>query len=239
LCILRPSRMERAMQSGNRPSLLGRYRWAYSVLPNAAVIADIGGAISPLTYRLSEKGGTVVAVDINSEFLSDVRTANEHIAVVQGSSLELPLKSQSVDVALFLDVLEHVTDERAAIAELARVVRLGGRLILSVPHKGLFRFLDPQNLRLRLDGSLTPETEHRHYNLSEMSKLLGADFVVRRVHRGGLFLYPLMFALDNSVKKRLQRDWSPMFRRVADWDFRCPWGGWSYNLILIAEKVVR
>ena len=52
--------------------------------------------------------------------------------MMQGDAMALPLRSESVDVVLALDVLEHVDDE-AVLAEVARVLRRGGRLIATVP----------------------------------------------------------------------------------------------------------
>ncbi len=61
----------------------------------------------------------------------------------------LPYPDCYFDVVCMLDVLEHVSDECAAIEEVWRVLRHGGTLILSVPHKGLFEWLDPGNLKFR------------------------------------------------------------------------------------------
>lgn len=52
--------------------------------------------------------------------------------MLQGDAQSLPLQSSSVDVVLALDVLEHVDDD-AMLAEVARVLRRGGRLIATVP----------------------------------------------------------------------------------------------------------
>ena len=48
------------------------------------------------------------------------------------SRLSLLLTSR-FDTVLFLEVLEHITDDRAALGEIHRVLRSDGRLILSVP----------------------------------------------------------------------------------------------------------
>jgi SAM-dependent methyltransferase len=220
------------------PPLLGRYKWAFRLLPPAGVVADIGGGVTALSYRLHEKAHFAAGIDVDAGSLETLRTTDAFVVPTRGSATALPLKSGSLDAALFLDVLEHVADPKKAIAELARVIRHGGHLVLSVPNRGLFQFLDPQNLRMRIDGTLSSQTEHRHYSLNDIAGFFGADFRILNLHSGGLFLYPLMFAFDNSVRKHLGRDWGWLFRRIADWDNQLSWGRWSYNLILLAERTV-
>lgn len=50
-----------------------------------------------------------------------------------GSALALPFADRSFDVVAAFDVLEHCDPERRTIAGLARVLDVGGRLLLSVP----------------------------------------------------------------------------------------------------------
>jgi len=54
-------------------------------------------------------------------------------AVVLGSALELPFATGSFDVCTMMDVLEHVDDEQAPLAEARRILRPGGALVVSVP----------------------------------------------------------------------------------------------------------
>jgi len=53
--------------------------------------------------------------------------------VVAGSVEAIPLPDQSFDLATCLDVIEHVDDDRAALAELRRVIRPAGSLLVTVP----------------------------------------------------------------------------------------------------------
>jgi SAM-dependent methyltransferase len=55
------------------------------------------------------------------------------IDLLAGSILDLPLKDESVKVAIALDVLEHVEDDRLAFSEMLRVTERRGVLIINVP----------------------------------------------------------------------------------------------------------
>jgi len=52
---------------------------------------------------------------------------------ILGSAEALPLAENSVDVAVCLEVMEHLPDPVAAAGEIARVLRPGGRAVVSVP----------------------------------------------------------------------------------------------------------
>ncbi len=49
-----------------------------------------------------------------------------------------------------LDVLEHCADDEQLLRETHRVLQPGGRLVLTVPARHLFSFLDPDNAKFRL-----------------------------------------------------------------------------------------
>ena len=80
--------------------------------------------------------GTVAGVELASSSL-DVARARGVGEVVAGSLEEpLPFGDGAFDLAVALDVLEHVADDRVAWSELARVVAPGGRLVVTVPQYG-------------------------------------------------------------------------------------------------------
>jgi SAM-dependent methyltransferase len=93
--------------------------------------------------------------------------------VLEGSADAIPVADESVDLVSFLDVLEHVEDDGAALAEAHRVLRPGGTLLVTVP---AYRFLWSVH-----DEALG---HRRRYMASEVHRLLNAaDFwVVRRTY---------------------------------------------------------
>jgi ubiquinone/menaquinone biosynthesis C-methylase UbiE len=63
-----------------------------------------------------------------------------------GEPLELPGPYSS---ATLLDVLEHVPDEAAVLAGMWRLIEPGGLLVVTVPRRHVFSFLDPDNAKFR------------------------------------------------------------------------------------------
>ena len=55
------------------------------------------------------------------------------VSVAESSGLALPFEAHSFDVVICSEVLEHIHDYRLVLAEIRRVLRPGGRLVVSVP----------------------------------------------------------------------------------------------------------
>jgi SAM-dependent methyltransferase len=85
---------------------------------------------------LLARRGAVSGIELASQSL-EVARARALGPVVPGSLDDpLPFDDAAFDLAVALDVLEHVADDGAALRELARVVAPGGRLLVTVPQYG-------------------------------------------------------------------------------------------------------
>jgi SAM-dependent methyltransferase len=100
-------------------------------LPARARILDAGCGSGRNMVELA-RHGTVTGVELSetSVALARERGSGE---VVAGSVLEMPFADGSFDLAVSLDVVEHLDDDLAALRELRRVVRPGGALLVTVP----------------------------------------------------------------------------------------------------------
>ncbi len=80
---------------------------------------------------------TVAAVDLEQRCVDDVRARLPHVDVSRQSVLDLAFADGQFDLVLCLEVLEHLDDPGAAVAELARVS--GRQVVVSVPFEPWFR----------------------------------------------------------------------------------------------------
>jgi GT2 family glycosyltransferase/SAM-dependent methyltransferase len=112
---------------------------------------------------------SVVGVDNSGEAIShalasygDARNVAFEIADVARA---IPLDSDSIDVVVSFETLEHFEEQEAFIAECRRVLRPEGVLLLSTPNREVY-----------LDGEGTNEFHKRELSRGELSELLGARF---------------------------------------------------------------
>jgi SAM-dependent methyltransferase len=95
------------------------------------LIVDIGCGTGATVSALSHLG-RVVGLDASRLALKFCRQAGAR-ELIRGDATKLPLASQCADVVTMLDVLEHLDDDGAAMAEVARILRPGGRAVFTVP----------------------------------------------------------------------------------------------------------
>jgi SAM-dependent methyltransferase len=96
-------------------------------------VLDLGSGVGRFTPALAETfGGPVFGVE-PSERMRDqaVRDAwHPQVTYLPGEAERIPLPDESCDLALLYLVLHHIVDKQAATAELTRVLRPGGRLLI-------------------------------------------------------------------------------------------------------------
>lgn len=94
------------------------------------------GIVARLTAPLVGEAGTVVGVDINPHMITVARSLPEPAGAIidwrEGSGLALPLPDDSFDLALCQAGLQFIPDRLAALREMYRVLKPGGRVALSV-----------------------------------------------------------------------------------------------------------
>jgi SAM-dependent methyltransferase len=103
-------------------------------LPRPARILDAGCGSGRNMVELARRG-TVTGLELSPTSVSLARERNVG-EVIEGSVLEMPFEPESFDLAVSLDVIEHLGDDLGALRELRRVVAPGGLLLVTVPAYG-------------------------------------------------------------------------------------------------------
>ena len=122
-----------------------RYEWLG--LRAGDRLLDLGCGAGRHAFEAYRRGARVVAVDYDMAELKDVNgmfgalaeseastlPANAWAACTNGDATRLPFPDATFDRVIAAEVLEHIPDDTAAISELARVLRPGGTMAITVP----------------------------------------------------------------------------------------------------------
>jgi SAM-dependent methyltransferase len=211
--------------AATRPRLLshlGRWGRARRWLPDdARRILDVGCAFGYGSVAVAAggpPGRAAVGIERDPEHLEGGRRLYPWLRILEGDATSLPAPDGCADAVLLLDILEHLGEPERALAEAHRVLRPGGIVVVSVPHRAPQHHLDSLNLYQALRARrpswppLEPATEsaagvHRHFTVGELRRLMAPRFEVDRVQRSGLGLQePIYLAgLVARVPRRTER----------------------------------
>ncbi|MCH2133841.1 MAG: methyltransferase domain-containing protein [Phycisphaerales bacterium] len=122
-----------------------RYMFARQFVRDRDVL-DIASGEGYGCALLADIARSVVGVDIDEQAVTHARDVHAHdnIRFEQGSCTSIPLDDDSVDVVLSYETIEHITEHGAFVAEIRRVLRPGGLLVLSTPDSEAYVEISPE-----------------------------------------------------------------------------------------------
>jgi len=154
-----------------------------------ARILDLGCGMGGFLEGLSEFGEHVYPSDISVESLAHVAERGFDGAVVS-NGYELPYADGSLDLVCLFDAIEHIPDDAKVMQEVARILKPGGRVLISVP---AYQFLYANNDRV---------AQHcRRYNRRNLRAVIEqAGIRVERNTHANIFLFPLILPAVLGIK---------------------------------------
>jgi len=146
------------------------------------------GRAEPSREAREGRGGSWASADLTEEAVASIR-ALVGSDVHRFDGTRLPFGDAEFDRVVVVDMLEHVADDGAFVAELARVTKPGGRLVVNTPHL-------KRTLLRRLRGALG-QTDEKHGHLragympESLRALLGDCFTLESHHTYSRFFSEL------------------------------------------------
>lgn len=120
-----------AMRRGFFPDSLAAVVVRAAVVQPGQRVADIGAGTGFLSAAILEAGAQPVAVDESAAMLAQLQARIAGAEIVLSAAVPLALPDDSLDAVVGNMLLHHVEEPAAAIREMARALKAGGRLALS------------------------------------------------------------------------------------------------------------
>ena len=178
---------------------------------------DLGSDNGVISLMLRRRAGRWASADMTDEAVASIRTlVGSDVHRTDGT--RLPFPSGEFDRVVVVDMLEHVADEAAFVAELARVTRPGGRLIVNTPHL--------KETALRRFRHALGQTDERHghlrpgYTPGRLTALLDGRFTVESQRTYSRFFSELVDAAINWAVALLGKPGSAKGQVVTETDLR-------------------
>jgi len=103
-------------------------------------LLDGGCGTGLFTKKAIERGAEVISLDIAPKLVELTIRKNPSAKGIEGSLLELPFEENTFDYVISSDVIEHTPDPLAAVKELIRVLKPGGKICITVPNRTFWYF---------------------------------------------------------------------------------------------------
>ena len=130
------------------PGFYGKYADSLKPQKPGGRALDVGCGVGQVVARLREAGFDAYGVDVSEPNIERARKFSDRCQLYDGR--KLPFPDQHFASTGALNVLEHVDEPEAFIAELVRVTEIGGRCVLSSPN--FFRVLGWRDYHPRMRG---------------------------------------------------------------------------------------
>lgn len=123
-----------------RQEHLHRYAWCLPLVEGKDVL-DVASGEGYGSAMLASLARTVRGVDISQEAVAHASqryAQQDNLRYLQGSATAIPLDTDSVDVVVSFETIEHLLEQEEMLAEIRRVLRPAGLLVMSSPNKEIY-----------------------------------------------------------------------------------------------------
>src|ERR1700722_10082699 len=157
----------------NRVLLFHRYNYRGSSQDGPRELppfCDVGcGAYPSYAREIAAMGKRVYGLDFTFNFLCLAQRNSGGMKLAQADATQMPYRDFAFDAVICSEIAEHIPDDRAAVQEIARVLKPGGLLFFTVPNlwnaNRIIEMVKARDFRVRL-------VEHhiREYSLRQVRR---------------------------------------------------------------------
>ena len=162
-----------------------------------SVVLDVGCEAGYVSAKLRKKVKNVVSFDIVFPALQKFRKKMNGISNMfpfQAMSQFIPLKDNSVDYAVLTEVIEHMPEVDKVFSEVARVLKPGGKAIITYPQENMRQriYWIAKMLGVKVDKE--DEVTLFAYSRKDIANLLKRDFKINT-----FYSFPFWYPITNFI----------------------------------------
>ena len=150
-------------------------------------ILDVGCEAGYITMRLAQKGAQVTAIDLIEEPINELKLAIKgkklKLKLQVADATKLPFKPNSFDIVLATEVIEHITRLEKFVAGAFRVLKPGGRLLITFPNENLRQKLYPVVSLFGIKAELENQVTLNNFRSEKILKLFTQKFKLIKFYR--------------------------------------------------------
>ena len=181
-------------------------------------VLEVGCGAGNLLLQATVAGSYPVALDLSMQALTFVRSRLEEAkseaeapvgyACTQAIGEALPLAGESFDCVLMSEVIEHLEEPRDSICEAVRVLRSGGRLLITTPnYRSFWPLMESVVDRLSMAPKMAGEQHISRFHPSSLKRML-VQSGLRMEYAGSIYNLSPFLSLVSSTQaiRQLQRE---------------------------------
>ena len=155
-------------------------------------LLDVGCEAGYITIQLAQKGTQVTAIDLIEEPIKQLRRFLKgrplKINLRVADATNLPFANNSFDIILATEVIEHITHLDRFVTGAARVLKPGGRLLITFPNENLRQKLYPIVSLFGIKAELENQITLNSFRSEKILKLFAQKFTLIKFYRLPWFL---------------------------------------------------
>ena len=166
-------------------------------LCNGLDVLDVASGEGYGSAVLASLAKSVIGVEIDNVSTEHAQVCyqSHNLKFLQGNALELPLDDASVDAVVSFETLEHLREHLKFIVEIKRVLRPGGRLIISTPDRTIYAAQHFNQFHMR-------ELSYLEFESLLRSKFANVVISHQRAILGSLITFPEVIGSWRSYERR-------------------------------------
>ena len=216
---------------------------------NSKNLMDIGCGPLTINYPYAGRADQVTCVDWNLQ--TDGAIA-DNISAIKGNFTEMDFPKNHFDTIIASDVFEHVSLEQEPIfvEKCVSALRPGGEMIVSVPHRGTFAWLDPYQIRPAIhsllwkigmfkqlhNGFCDIRKGHKHYTVDELTSHFEPLELTDLIY-SGFFFDPLLSWASALSRGRADLPGYRLIEQACAREYGQDFGRRSFNIAVKFRKV--